>query len=73
MISHPQAIRSRANCTVIEVQVGELKQLFNSIDPLPFRSKELDSRAEEFILGWAKDLPHDAELAQGCHTGRERA
>lgn len=50
-------------CAVIEVHVGELKQLFNSIDPSPFRNKDLDPNAEEFIVGWAKDLPRDATLA----------
>ena len=50
-------------CAVIEVHVGELKQLFNSIDPSPFRNKDLDPAAEEFIVGWAKDLPRDASLA----------
>jgi hypothetical protein len=50
-------------CAVIEVHVGELKQLFNSIDPSPFRNKDLDPKAEEFIVGWAKDLPRDEPLA----------
>ena len=50
-------------CSVIEVHVGELKQLFNSIDPSPFRNKDLDPKAEEFIVGWAKDLPGNANLA----------
>ena len=50
-------------CAVIEVHVGELKQLFNSIDPSPFRNKDLDPEAEEFIVGWAKDLPSDVALA----------
>ena len=49
-------------CALIEVRVAELKQLFNSIDPSPFRNKDLDPRAEEFIIGWAKDLPKDAPL-----------
>ena len=48
---------------MIEVHVGELKQLFNSIDPSPFRNKDLDREAEEFIVGWAKDLPRDVPLA----------
>jgi len=43
-------------CSVIEVHVGELKQLFNAIDPSPFRDKDLDPKAEEFIVGWAKVL-----------------
>ena len=58
-------------CSVIEVHVGELKQLFNSIDPSPFRNKDLDREAEEFIVGWAKDLPHDAALALVVDLDRE--
>jgi hypothetical protein len=49
-------------CAIIQVHVAELKQLFNSIDPSPFRNKDLDPKAEEFIVGWAKDLPRDAPL-----------
>ena len=52
-----------SNCAVIEVHLGELKQLFNSIDPSPFRNKDLDPKAEEFIVGWAKDVPRNAALA----------
>ena len=58
-------------CSVIEVHVGELKQLFNSIDPSPFRNRDLDREAEEFIVGWAKDLPHDAALALVVDLDRE--
>ena len=50
-------------CAVIEVHVAELKQLFNAIDPSPFRDKDLDPNAEEFIVGWAKDVPREAPLA----------
>jgi hypothetical protein len=50
-------------CAVIEVHVAELRQLFNAIDPSPFRDKDLDPKAEEFIVGWAKDLPRDTLLA----------
>src|ERR1700752_552208 len=58
-------------CSVIEVHVGELKQLFNSIDPSPFRDKDLDPKAEEFIVGWAKELPLDATLALMVDLDRE--
>ena len=51
-----------AKCAVIQVHVAELKQLFNSIDPSPFRNKDLDPKAEEFIVGWAKDMPRDMPL-----------
>ena len=58
-------------CSVIEVHVGELRQLFNAIDPSPFRDKDLDPKAEEFIVGWAKDLPRDATLALVVDLDRE--
>jgi hypothetical protein len=48
---------------LIEVHVAELKQLFNSIDPSPFRNKDLDPKAEGSIVGWAKDLPRNVPLA----------
>src|SRR5689334_1951527 len=52
-----------ANCVLIEVHVGELKQLFNSIDPSPFRERDLDPNTEEFIVGWAREAGRDARLA----------
>lgn len=57
-------------CSVIEVHVSELKRLFNAIDPSPFRERDLDPKAEEFIVGWAKDLPTDARLALLVHLDR---
>jgi hypothetical protein len=50
-------------CAVIEVHVAELKQLFNSIDPSPFRNRDLDPKAEDFIVAWAKDFHRDMQLA----------
>jgi hypothetical protein len=52
------------------VQVSELKRLFNAIDPSPFRDKDLDPQAEEFIVGWSKDVPGNAELALLVHLDR---
>jgi hypothetical protein len=57
-------------CRVIEVRVAELRQLFNAIDPSPFRDRDLDPRAEEFIVEWARDLPRDARLALVVHLER---
>jgi hypothetical protein len=55
---------------VIEVRVAELRQLFNAIDPSPFRERDLDPGAEEFIVEWARDLPRDAPLALRVHLER---
>jgi hypothetical protein len=55
---------------VIEVRVAELRQLFNAIDPSPFRERDLDPGAEEFILDWSRDFPADAPLALLVHLER---
>jgi hypothetical protein len=60
-----------SKCAVIEVHVGELKQLFDAIDPSPFRDRDLDPKAEEFIVGWAKEFPKDAKLALVVDLDRE--
>src|SRR5690348_14274772 len=60
-----------AKCAVIEVHVGELRQLFDAIDPSPFHDRDLDPKAEEFIVGWAKDLPRDASLTLAVDLDRE--
>jgi hypothetical protein len=51
------------SCEVIEIHVAELKQLFNAIDPSPFREKDLDPAADEFIVSWARDVPVRSALA----------
>ncbi|HEV8397777.1 MAG TPA: hypothetical protein VGQ37_26025 [Vicinamibacterales bacterium] len=57
-------------CRLIEVRVLELRQLFNAIDPSPFRERDLDPRAEEFIVDWAHDLPSDVPWALLVHLER---
>jgi hypothetical protein len=41
---------------VIEVRLREARQLFDALDPSPFREKDLDRDAEEFIVGSAVEL-----------------
>jgi len=50
-------------CQVIEVQVTEVRQLFNSIDPTPFHERDLDPNVEEFIVEWARESPTNKALA----------
>jgi hypothetical protein len=59
-----------SNCQQIAVHVAELNQLFNAIDPAPFRQRDLDPDAEEFIVGWARETPPDAPLALVVHLDR---
>jgi len=55
---------------VIEVRVAELKRLFNSMDPSPFRNRDLDPSAEQFIVGASMELPRDAALSLLVHLER---
>ena len=59
-----------ANCELIEVHVSELKQLFNAIDPSPFRERDLDPNAEEFIADWAKEASPSATLGLAVYLDR---
>jgi hypothetical protein len=58
------------NCQLIEVHVGELRQLFNAMDASPFRDRDLDPEAEAFIVGWGREVPRDAPLALLVHLDR---
>ena len=59
-----------AGCEIIEVRVAELRQLFNAIDPSPFHERDLDPKAESFIVGWGRDLPPKTPLALVVHLDR---
>ena len=50
--------------------MAELRQLFHAIDPSPFRQRDLDPRAEEFIVDWARDLEMDKPWALVVHLDR---
>ena len=52
-----------ANSLIIEVRVADLRQLFNAIDPAPFRQRDLDPKVEEFIVEWSREVPSDKPLA----------
>lgn len=41
----------------IELNLRDIHQLFNTIDPSPFQEKDLDREAEDFILSWAHEFP----------------
>jgi hypothetical protein len=41
---------------VIELRVDNIDQLFRTLDPYPFRERDLDREAEEYIVGWAREL-----------------
>ena len=52
----PRTARKEREHT-IEVNLEELEQFFNTMDPSPFHEKDLDDDLEEFIVSWAKEYP----------------
>lgn len=52
----------------IELRLRSLNQLFNSLDPSPFYEQDLDDDAEEFIVGWAREIPRDESLEIVIHV-----
>jgi hypothetical protein len=57
----------------IEIQVDGIEQLFSSLDPFPFREKDLDDDAEEFIVGWARELPQQDAIEIVIHLPADKA
>jgi hypothetical protein len=51
----------------IELRVDEIAQLFHTLDPFPFRERDLDREAEEFIVAWARELPVDQPIRIVVH------
>ncbi len=54
---------------VLELHLGELRQLFNSMDPAPFRERDLDPKATDYIVDWATEAPTDQTLSMVVHLG----
>ena len=63
------AARPAPGAAVLELRLGELRQLFNSMDPAPFRERDLDPKATEYIVDWAGEAPADRALAMVVHLG----
>ena len=43
--------------STIELSLQEIGQLYETLDPYPFRERDLDRDAEDYIVGWARELP----------------
>ena len=51
----------------IELNLREVGQLFNTMDPAPFPDRDLDRDAEEFILSWVGEFPLHEPVALVVH------
>ena len=50
------AYRREGDSTLIEVELREPRQLFHTLDPAPFRERDLDAQAESYLLEAAREL-----------------
>lgn len=46
----------------IELRIDELSALFNSMDPTPFRHRDLDPEARNFLESWALEYPQGSRF-----------
>jgi hypothetical protein len=59
--------------STIELNVRNVAQVFESLDPYPFHERDLDKDAEEFIVGWARELPRDNAFRVVVHLPKAEA
>ena len=58
---------------VLDLYLADPRQLFNSMDPAPFRERDLDPNAETYIVEWAQEAPRSAPLSLVLHLGGRSA
>lgn len=52
---------------IIGLKVAAAEQLYHTLDPLPFRERDIDSEAEEYIVSSARELPWQAGIRIQIH------
>jgi len=57
------ATRVSEGVPTIEIRLRRLQQLFNSLDPSPFRERDLDQDAEDYIVESADEYPLPAPIS----------
>ena len=67
----PVAAQAHTGRAMLELHLGEVRQLFDSMDPAPFRERDLDPKAADYIVGWAEELPKQQPLALRLYTSRQ--
>ncbi len=70
MSTEPAATRG---LSTIELKVEKVSQLFDTLDPFPFRERDLDREAEEYIVGWARELPRKQNIRIVLHLPQQEA
>ena len=73
MISQGEHQDNKESHGTIELRVEEISQLFDNLDPFPFRERDLDKDAEAYIVGWARELPRRQALKLVVHLPASEA
>jgi hypothetical protein len=55
---------------VLELYLADTRQMFNSMDPAPFRQRDLDREAAEYIVDWAREAPKEQPLSLVVRLGQ---
>ena len=58
---------------LLELSIANPMQLFNSMDPAPFRERDLDVEVVAYIIEWAQDTARDAPLGLQVTLSSESA
>ena len=67
MSSNQHFPQDKAPTGTIELRVEHLSQLFDTLDPFPFPERDLDADADEYIVGWARELPRGVPITIVVH------
>lgn len=48
---------------LIQLRIQSVGQLFHTLDPLPFRERDLDAAVEEYVVGWAGEMARGRSIS----------
>ena len=57
----------------IRLRIQHINQLFHTLDPFPFRERDLDAQAEEYIVSWAREIRTRGRLTISIHMPAAQA
>jgi hypothetical protein len=69
----PAPAGAAAQRSELELYLADSWQPFNSMDPAPFRERDLDPKATAYIIDWAREARSGRPLSLIVHLGRESA
>ncbi|MBU1193154.1 MAG: hypothetical protein KKA36_06235 [Gammaproteobacteria bacterium] len=56
---------------LVEIKLNEVRQIFNSFDPAPFRDKDLEANAENYIVDSVQELHLNTPVKMILHLPRQ--